>query len=372
MMKTEPRPRDPRVVSNPPAPLPGGPLVDHTDLIVVTGSNGFIGTRVVEALLLQGFTRLRCFVRPSSNLTNLERVLARSAGVGVEVVSGNLLSPDDCRTVTEGARLIYHLAAGRGEKSYPSAYLNSVVATRNLLEAVRNSPSLKRVVCVSSFTVYSTRKLKPGAIVAETCEIEDQPHRRGEAYCYAKVRQDELVHEYARTYGIPYVIARPGVVYGPGNPGIPGRVGLSNFGIFLHLGGRNRLPLSYVTNCAEAIVLAGITPGVEGHVFNIVDDDLPTSRAFLRQYKRYVRPFRSIYLPHSVSYLLCYLWETYAQRSGGQLPPVFNRRKHAAYWKGHRYSNEKIKALLGWKPSVPSTEALSRYFESERHLRSSR
>jgi len=350
----------------------GDPIVQHGDPILVTGSNGFIGSRVVEALLLHGFTRLRCLVRPSSNLTGLERILDRSDRASVEIVEGNLLSPDDCRRATDGARLVYHLAAGRGDKSYPSAYLNSVVATRNLLDAVRANPRLERIVCVSSFTVYSALKLKPGALLNEACEMEDQPHRRGEAYCYAKVRQEELFRDYAHKYNIPYVIARPGVVYGPGNRGIPGRVGISNFGIFLHLGGGNQLPLSYVSNCAEAIVLAGLTAGVDRQIFNIVDDDLPTSRAFLTLYKRHALPFRSIYVPHALSSLLCYLWERYSLWSGGQLPPVFNRRKHAAYWKGHRYSNEKIKTQLGWEPTMSSAEALSHYFESERHLRSSR
>ena len=101
--------------------------------------------------------------------------------------------------------------------------------------------------------------------------------------------------DYARRFGIPYVLIRPGWVYGPGNPGIHGRVGIGTFGIFLHLGGGNTMPLTYVDNCAEATVLAGLTKGVEGEVFNIVDDDLPSSRKFLRLYKRNVRRFRSIY-----------------------------------------------------------------------------
>jgi nucleoside-diphosphate-sugar epimerase len=101
---------------------------------------------------------------------------------------------------------------------------------------------------------------------------------------------------------------------------------------------------------------------VEGEVFNIVDDDLPSSRQFLRQYKRNVRRFTSIYVPPQVSYVLCRLWERYSSWSRGQLPPVFNRRRWNAEWKKTRYSNEKLKARLGWTPRVPMQEALSRYF----------
>jgi nucleoside-diphosphate-sugar epimerase len=196
--------------------------------------------------------------------------------------------------------------------------------------------------------------------------MEDEPHLRGEAYCYAKVRQDELVQEYCKKYSIPYVIVRPGVVYGPGNRGLTGRVGVSTFGVFLHLGGSNRIPLTYVDNCAEAIVLAGLKRGVDGEIFNIVDEDLPTSRSFLRMYKKHAGYFRSIYVPGALSYILCSLWEKYSKWSKGQLPPVFNRRKWSANWKGTRYSNEKIRKLLGWQQTVPFTEACSRYFKYEK------
>src|SRR6202007_2614610 len=98
------------------------------------------------------------------------------------------------------------------------------------------------------------------------------------------------------------------------------------FGVFIHLGGSNKIPLTYIDNCADAIALAGLTPKVDGEVFNVIDDDLPSSRQFLRLYKRNVRRFRSVYIPHPMSYALCWWWEKYSHWSEGQLPPAFNRR----------------------------------------------
>jgi nucleoside-diphosphate-sugar epimerase len=172
-----------------------------------------------------------------------------------------------------------------------------------------------------------------------------------------------MVIDYWAKHGIPYVIVRPGAVYGPGNPGLTGRVGIDTFGIFLHLGGSNRIPLTYVDNCAEAIVLAGIVEGVDREVFNVVDDDLPTSRAFLRIYKKNIRSFRSLYVPYHLFYGFCYLWEKYSRWSEGQLPPAFNRRRCAADWKGNQYRNEKLKWRLGWMPKVPYDEAVRRFSE---------
>ncbi|UOA10193.1 NAD(P)-dependent oxidoreductase [Methylobacter sp. S3L5C] len=346
-------------------------IINYSDPILITGASGFIGSKVVEILIDYGFTNLRCLVRPSSNLAALEKIINHKKDVQIEIIKGNLQSRADCARCAEGISVIYHLAAGRGEKSYADAYMNSVVTTRNILDAVKDS-KFERFVNISSFAVYSTLKILPGGLLNESCEIENQPHLTGEAYCYAKVRQDELVVEYGKKYDLPYVIARPGVVYGPGNKGLTGRVGIGTFGIFLHLGGSNQIPLSYVDNCAEAIVLAGITNGVASEVFNIVDDNLPTSRKFLKAYKKSVGWFPSVYLPHFTSYFLSYLWEKYSDWSERQLPPTFNCKRWSSYWKGNTYSNDKIKDMLDWKPRVDTNDAFSRYFEYQKQKEANR
>jgi nucleoside-diphosphate-sugar epimerase len=272
------------------------------------------------------------------------------------VLKGNLLSREDCEAACKDVTVIFHLAAGTGEKSFPDAFMNSAVTTRNLLDASLRYAGLRRFVLVSSFTVYSNRQ--KSRLLDESCPIEEHPELRGEAYCFAKVRQDQILTEYGRSFGVPYVVVRPGSVYGPGKDEITGRVGIGTFGIFVHLGGSNTIPFTYVDNCAEAIVLAGLVKGVDSEVFNVVDDDLPSSREFLRLYKENVRHFKSVYLPHAVSHALCYLWEKYSQWSNGQLPPVFTRARWYAYWRKTRYSNQKLKARLGWTPKVPTAEGL--------------
>ena len=344
-------------------------LINYSDPILITGSNGFIGSRVVKILLEYGFRNLNCSVRPSSNLVELNRIIVAYPRAHVRVIKGNLQSGDHCKKISDKVSAIYHLAAGRGEKSYPDAFMNTVVTTRNLLDTITQISGLKRFVNVSSFSVYSNRKIKSGGLLDESCDIENHPDKTGEAYCYAKVKQEELVVEYGRRFNIPYVIVRPGVVYGPGNKGLTGRVGIDTFGVYLHLGGSNKIPLSYVDNCAEAIVMAGLKKGVDGEIFNIVDDDLPTSRNFLKMYKKNVKRFRSLYVPHSVSYFLCYLWEKYYKWSEGQLPLVFNRIRWSNYWKGNEYSNEKLKSLIGWSPRVGFKEASRQYFEYQKQTR---
>src|SRR6266571_4095849 len=278
------------------------------DRILVTGSNGFIGSTVVEKLLEYGFASLRCFVRPSSRLPRLKEALDRlPAGRNVELVIGDLLSRDDCRKAAEGVSTIYHLAAGM-EKSFAGAFMNSALATRNLMDAFVECGRPKRFVNVSSFAVYSNLGLRRGALLDESCPLEDAPQQRFDAYGFGKLKQEELVKEYGEKYKLPCVILRPGYVFGPGKKDLNGRVGVDTFGFFVQVGGSNCLPLTFVDNCAEAIVLAGLKAGVDGEVFNVVDDDLLTSRQFLKKYRKKVSGF-SVRIPYSVAYALSFLWE---------------------------------------------------------------
>jgi nucleoside-diphosphate-sugar epimerase len=346
----------------------GSYVISQTDQVLVTGAAGFIGSRVVEGLIERGFRNIMCFARPSSKPSHLKDVAANlPPGVQLRFVSGNLLSKKDCETACKDAALIIHLAAGTGEKSFPDAFMNSVVATRNLLDAAVQSGNVRRLVLISSFSVYTNCKKPHGRLLDETCPTEDHGERRGEAYCFAKYQQEKIVSEYNKKYGLPYVVVRPGSVYGAGKGGMVGRVGIDSFGVFLHIGGSNKIPFTYVDNCADAIVLAGLVKGVDGEIFNVVDDDLPSSRQFLRAYKKNVKKFRSIYLPHFVSYVLCYMWEKYWHWSEGQLPLAFNRKRWHTYWKKTRYSNQKLKTLLGWNPKVSTKEAMRRFFESCKH-----
>jgi nucleoside-diphosphate-sugar epimerase len=345
-------------------------IASTDDLVLVTGSGGFIGSKVVEILLEYGFSNLRCFVRPSSQLGRLEKTIDQfGAATNVELVRGDLLSAEDCTKAAENVSVIYHLAAGF-DKSFAGAFMTSALGTRNLLDAFLEVGKPRRFVNVSSFAVYSNLGLKRGGLLDESCPLEDAPQERFDAYGFGKLKQEQVVREYGREHNLPYVILRPGYVFGPGKREISGRVGINTFGLFIQVNGSNLLPLSFVDNCAEAIVLAGLRPGVDGEVFNVVDDELLSGREFLKAYNNKVSGF-SVRIPYPVAYLLCVLWENYSRWSKNQLPPVFNRRRCSAEWKGNRYSNQKLRKQLNWSPRVPLKQALEAFlaqFEAKKNL----
>ena len=332
--------------------------------VLVTGSNGFLGSAIVERLVAHGETDIRCLVRFGSNRNRLEALQQQHPGVSLEIFVGSLNSPQSAATVIQNVDVIYHAAAGmRG--SAADLFLNSVVASKNLLEALV-SKGVRKVVLISSFGVYGVGDLPRGHTVTETTPLETHPEKR-DLYSYAKLRQEMLFWEYQRRFQLPLVVLRPGVIYGPAGSAISSRVGLNLFGIFLHLGGKNLLPLSHVQNCAEAVVIAGQSDLAVGQAYNVHDDDLPTCRGFLQRYRKEVKKLRVLPLPYALTMLLSKGVERYHARSLGQLPAVFTPYKTANSWKGNRFDNSKIKTL-GWRQLISTSEGVQQTFRALKQI----
>lgn len=332
-------------------------------MILVTGANGFLGIPLVKHLLARGTKHVACLVRPGTGKERLESLAKPYEGATVEVRNTGLASPADILPALEGVTLIYHLASAMAG-SPADMYMGTVVASKNLLEAIAQRKAQghapPRVVVVSSLGVYGVAELPRGATVDEDTPLEAHPERR-DPYSQTKLRQERLFREYESRLGLSLVIVRPGVIYGPGGNAMSSRVGLDVFGVFLNMGLRNRLPLTYVENCADAVLAAG-EAGKDGDVYNVVDDDLPTCSEYLTEYKKYVRNVPAIPVPYFAAQALARAVTWYSKRSKGQLPPILTPYRTAASWKGNRFDNEKLKSL-GWKPRVPTREGIARTME---------
>jgi nucleoside-diphosphate-sugar epimerase len=336
-------------------------LGDRNKKILITGSSGFVGSRLTAILLERGYKRIRCLLRPGGSKPIL---LQQESGKrnSVEFIHGNLTRMDDAVKAIDDTEIVFHCAAG---KSGPiaSMYLNTVVATRNLLDAAVKNHALRRFVHISSFAVYQTAKLKRNAIIDENTPIENNLKNRNDGYTYIKLKQEQLVRQYEKKYGLPVVILRPGVIYGPGGDEISRRVGLRLFGVFLNVGKNNPMPLSYIDNCVDAIIKAGTTPQIDGETINIHDSDLRTCNQFLSGFRENAYNFRYINVPYGLFWILSYFIESYSSYSKGQIPPILNRYKTASTWKRRRFSNKKLVRLLSWSPTIPTDDGLKHHFD---------
>ncbi len=328
--------------------------------VLVTGSNGFLGSSLVERLAIHGVQGIRCFVREGSDKSRLETLRKRYPDAGIEYYVGTLVSRDDPVEAVQGVDTIYHLAAALSGAP-ADMFLNTVVTTKNLMEAVINENPGVQIVHISSFSVYGVADLAAGTTITEQTPLEKHPEKR-DPYAFVKWHQDRLLLDYQQQHGFPLVILRPGVIYGPHGGAISGRVGLQLGGIFLHLGGSNILPLSYVDNCAEAIVVCAAQKTAGVSIFNVHDDDLPSSRDYLKAYKQQVKKIRSIPIPYAALQLISRTVEWYHHYSKGQLPAIFTPYKTASLWKGNRFDNTKLKST-GWQPVVSTEEGMRKTFD---------
>jgi nucleoside-diphosphate-sugar epimerase len=336
--------------------------------ILVTGANGFLGSALVERLLVHGEVDIRCFVRQETTSPRLAGWAERFPSANVEMFRGDLTSRRDVENALVDVGVVYHLAAAM-KGSAADMFLDTVVGSKNLLEGLRSKRST-RVILVSTFGAYGASGLPSGALIDETTPLESCPDRR-DLYSHTKLRQELLFREYHDNYGFPLVVLRPGPIYGPGGRAMSTRVGIPLFGLFLYMGRNNALPLTYVDNCAEAIVIAGRKGGNEGEAYNVVDDDAPTAKEFFRLYRQHVEKIRYFALPYRATQVLSTLIERYNRHSKGQLPAILTPYKSAYLWKGNTFDNGKLKGI-GWKQIVSTEEGLMRFFSYLRDTRDGR
>jgi nucleoside-diphosphate-sugar epimerase len=240
-------------------------------------------------------------------------------------------------------------------------YAGTVVATENLLAAM-NEASVRRIVLVSSFSVYDYMKIRSFSVLDEESPVERDAFARDE-YAHTKLMQERLVREHAATHGTAFTILRPGVIFGPDNL-FTARLGINAGRIWIRTGAWARLPLTYVENCAEAIVLAAERSEAVGQTLNVVDDETPTQRRYAALLRRRIRP-RPIILPVAWTVMrglagLAVMTNTMLLGGRAKIPGLFIPARLHARCKPLRFTNRRIKQVLGWQPRFSLREGLDR------------
>jgi len=174
---------------------------------LVTGGAGFIGSHLVDRLVIEGWK-----VRVVDNLSSgrMENLIHHKHNPNVEIVIGDLKNSETCLKVTKDVNVVFHYAANpevRVSITNPEIHFNeNVVATFNLLEAMRKN-NVKGLVFASSSSVYG----EPENIPVD----EDAPTKPISVYGASKVACENLIHAYTNLYGLKAIILRYANVIGP-------------------------------------------------------------------------------------------------------------------------------------------------------------
>lgn len=176
--------------------------------ILVTGGAGFIGSHLVDELLSRGY-----YVRVIDNLSSgsLRNIQHHMGEKNFDFVKGDLKNIDDINNSLKDIDAVFHLAANpevRLSTTSPEIHFReNIVATFNLLEAIRRNGGVKVLVFASSSTVYGDPQIIP---TPETHEI-----RPISVYGASKAACESLICSYAHLYGFKALSLRYANIVGP-------------------------------------------------------------------------------------------------------------------------------------------------------------
>jgi nucleoside-diphosphate-sugar epimerase len=178
------------------------------DRVLVTGATGFIGQRLVYALLRNGH-QVRAMLRPGSQRAGQAAVGLGAAGA--ELLPGDVLDLDSLRRALDGVSAVYHLAGRLHVPGVPHAEYERlhIEGTRNVLVACAQGRPLRRIIHCSTTGVLGPADDGP--------LDEDAPLRPGNSYEWTKAVGEQLALVMTATHGLPISVVRPALVYGPGD-----------------------------------------------------------------------------------------------------------------------------------------------------------
>lgn len=320
--------------------------------VLVTGANGFLGSALLEALRARG-TAIRVLVRRPPP--------AGRHGDDIQVVVGDLGDPLIVSHAVRGVDVVYHVGAGmRGSAGDFEA--GTVWGTRNVVRACREH-GVSKLVHVSSMGVLDHAGRKPGMTVTEAYPVEPHPDLRG-AYTRTKLAAEREVLDAIRDHDLPAVIIRPGQIFGPGaEKSTPNGV-ISLAGRWVAVGsGKRTIPLVYLDDVVDALLLASGGDSANGGIFHIVDREVTTQQDYLAHVAKHSgSALRIIRVPQWLLMALATALEAVGNVTGRDMPLTRYRVRSLRPLADIDIS--RAETGLGWKPEVGVREGLSRTFGS--------
>lgn len=178
--------------------------------VFVTGAGGFIGSHVVEELVMNGAEVTALVHYNSSSYINNLRFVPDEILSKINIKFGDVTDAFQIQTLTKNSDVIFHLAALIGiPYSYtaPAAYVAANInGTLNLLEAAKNN-SISKIVVTSTSETYGTAIYTP---------VDEKHPMQGQSpYSATKIGADKIAESYFLSFNLPVCVFRPFNTFGP-------------------------------------------------------------------------------------------------------------------------------------------------------------
>lgn len=236
--------------------------------VLVTGGAGFIGSQLVDALVMLG-----AHVTVLDNFSTGTKENLDAVRNNIKIIHGDITNFDTCLLATRNAEIIFHLAAlvsvPESCKEPHACHAINVTGTHNLLEAARQNSKTppQRFIFSSSAAVYGPHE----GICTETAPCDPCS-----PYGFSKLMGELYCRQYALTYGLETTVLRYFNVYGPRQKANTGVVAHfkhcleTGIPLTIHGDGLQERDFVPVQNIVTANLLLGTRqPALPGNIFNI-------------------------------------------------------------------------------------------------------
>jgi nucleoside-diphosphate-sugar epimerase len=276
--------------------------------------------------------------------------------LGVEIVYGDITDASALSRAMLGIDIVMHLATPlRGPQDF--IVRCAVEGTRNVAETAANG-GVKRVIYMSSMSIYDYAKLRDGDAINEDSPLEEHPEQRG-AYSLAKREAEKIALFHLADQTPSWTIVRPSMVVGKGsNVFSPAGVKVGN--LLLVFGSpRKHLRLVHVEDVATAVIeMIGHT-ATAGRVYTISDAGELTLRDYVDRHVRALYPkITAVYVPYWCCATLIRAVAALRKLTGKG--PNIGMRRLAYLYRDVRVNIGNIVQDVGWRPKKDLLGALAK------------
>ena len=313
--------------------------------ILITGGTGFIG----KALALELLKNHEVSVFALDTDPGLEKL-------GVSSIQGDISDPDQAYGAVEGSEVVFHTAARTGIAGrYRDFYAPNVLGTENLLKACGRAGVKYLVYTGSPSAVFRHEAIE--GLTEDQCFY---PDKFLSYYEKTKALAEQLVVKAGKDPDtrLKTIIARPHLVYGPGDTNLLPRLeAKAKKGALVQVGkGDNLVSLTYIDNAVlghlKALEALSADRSLSGNCYFINDGTPVNLWEWVREYlENKGLPGPKKIMKYKTAYFLGGLFEALWKSFGiRRREPPITRFVADQFAMSHYYSIEKARAELGFKP----------------------
>ena len=312
--------------------------------VLITGGAGFIGSHLVDQLLVSNCT-VHGLVRESSDLKWLD-------ASRVHLHKGDLARPDFKIPALEDMDYIFHCAGLTKAKSRSVYFAVNATACSNLYEQCqKRAGKVKGIVHLSSLA--ATGPSPQGGLVDETT-----PCRPVTFYGQSKLAGEEVALRFSDS--LPVTVLRPPVVYGPREENFFTFIKLVHKGWELQIGKAGKeLSLIYVADMVQAMLTASHPSQQRGCSYFVTDGRVHVWEHVAKECARIMNVrLKTLKIPEGVLHPIALLFEAWASFSSQ--PALFDRQRmidiQQSSWSA---SPEKFFEAVGFEPQYELSRGLA-------------